>query len=528
MYKTLVRRLGRPPRSLADYERMFSPDVRFGGWARGDGAPDIQGNGWNLWAFNDTFVTGLGGVATGLVRNTQLLVTDQGDVHWLSSGGGEPYAGAETFPNINSTTWAWVLGGYATGDDSAMVLAGGWTTGAPYSLVGYYATQLARLKSNTPTCSSVYPVGLDYAAGVSWSGLPFYENGYVYLFGIHVGELSHYIARHAATVNPAELAGAWEYWAGGSTWGNISQRVAVTIASPPLRALSVCRYNGKYLFSAKLYDSAPELTTDPDTFPEVFGWMGNTLIGSSLTSLGPMARVSRQGWHSYAARIYNLPGVPGLSSISSLNTGIPSLSSNYIYGPHFKKAGYAGDMSRTIIYVGPANSRTITSTDFNTVGVSGEPDRTWDKSNGFTVVVSDVAATYLMAQDDFVDATGLGFPDAVDDLFADGLSSCVQLGPMGATKTLNAAVSRNYAGTLSANLTITLTGGVVGETVSIIVLFLKQDPATARTVTFTPTVKWVGGTAYTASTGLGALDKIQLETADGGATWRGTFWKGFA
>lgn len=528
MFKTLVRRLGRPPRSYADYERMFAPDARFGGWARGDGAQTIRGDGWTLWNFNDAFISGLFGAAPNFIRNSQLLTTDDGEVWWLSSGGGEEYAGAETFPDVDETTWTWPIGGFDTGDDSAIVIAGGWVTAAPYTNTGWHCTKLSGLRSDQPRCSAVHPVGLDIAAGVSWSGVPFKEGGYVYIFGIHYGELSHYVARHPYELSPTAYASGWEYWAGGSSWsGSIAARENLTIGSPGLRALSVIRYQGKYIFSAKAFDAAPEISTEPDSWPWVYAWEADDLTGP-LTSLGTVAWVARAGWYAYSARLEELPGIPGLSVVYSQNGTVPGIQQNYVYGPHFKAGRYSTDMSRDIVYVGPATSRTISTTDFNTVGVADEDQRSWTRDNGYIQTVSDAAATYLLAQSDFVDRDGLGFPESVDEMFADGQRYCHQIGAMGTAQTLDASQYERYAGTLSANCTCTLTGAVVGELASRIVLYVKQDDDTAKTLSFTPTVKWQGGSAYTVSTGLSALDKVELETVDGGTTWRGSYVKGFA
>ena len=529
MYKTLHRTLGRAPRSYADYERLFSPDTRPNGWARGDGASLVKGNGWSLWSFNDTYRTGLSGIANSLIRNTLLLVMDNGECWWLSSGGGEPYPTASSFPPIDINTWTWTIGGYKCGgSDNAMMLAAGWIAGSPYTRTGYHAAKFTNMTADKPPNPQVSPVGLDIVANVSWSGVPFVDNGYIYWPGIHFGELSHYLARHVYTEVPSELATGWQYWAGGSNWSsNISGRVAVSIGSPPLRALSCIKWNGKYLWSAKPFDDAPEIATEPDDYPDLYVWESTAVFGTTLTARGVAARVSKQGWYAYGGRVEELPGVPGITAVYSLNTAQVYDTVNYIYGPHFLRAKYGADVSRSILYVG-SGERTITTTDFNGVGVTGEPTRTWNKANGYEQVVNDAAATYLLTQPDFVDEVGIGIPESIDLLMADGNLYCQQLGTLGAARTLNAAQYRYYAGTLSANCTFTLTGGVVGEAVSRITIYIKQDPAVARTVTFSPTVKWAGGVAYAASTGLSALDKVELESTDGGTTWRGTYWKGYA
>lgn len=102
------------------------------------------------------------------------------------------------------------------------------------------------------------------------------------------------------------------------------------------------------------------------------------------------------------------------------------------------------------------------------------------------------------------------------------------LGTVGATATLNADQFEAHRLTLGAsNLTLTLSSALAGTRAHMSVQ-ITQNASVARTVTMSPLVKWTGGTAYTASTGLGAIDKLELDTFDGGATWVGSFTKGHA
>lgn len=60
-----------------------------------------------------------------------------------------------------------------------------------------------------------------------------------------------------------------------------------------------------------------------------------------------------------------------------------------------------------------------------------------------------------------------------------------------------------------------------------ILIKLTQD-ATARTVAWPASFRWVGGTDGVVSTAAGALDLLALTTHDSGATWLATLAKGFA
>ena len=74
--------------------------------------------------------------------------------------------------------------------------------------------------------------------------------------------------------------------------------------------------------------------------------------------------------------------------------------------------------------------------------------------------------------------------------------------------------------TLTGNVTLTLTAPTSGKTCCIR-LRLIQDGTGSRAVTWPSSVKWPGGVAPTLSTAAGAIDKIVLETDDGGTRWEG-------
>lgn len=97
----------------------------------------------------------------------------------------------------------------------------------------------------------------------------------------------------------------------------------------------------------------------------------------------------------------------------------------------------------------------------------------------------------------------------------------------GTAQTLDASEYKFFNVTLTGNCTVTLSGAVAGLRSTVEITF-KQDGTGSRTVTFSPLVKWASGTAFTASTAASAIDKIKLDTDDGGTTWVGTFTKGHA
>ncbi len=79
--------------------------------------------------------------------------------------------------------------------------------------------------------------------------------------------------------------------------------------------------------------------------------------------------------------------------------------------------------------------------------------------------------------------------------------------------------------TLNANCTITLTSPGSGVYRSLLLLVF-QDATGSRTITWPGSVKWGTAGAPTLSTGNGKMDKILLDTVDGGTTWYGSVGPG--
>lgn len=91
--------------------------------------------------------------------------------------------------------------------------------------------------------------------------------------------------------------------------------------------------------------------------------------------------------------------------------------------------------------------------------------------------------------------------------------------------TLDLALGNVHKLTLTANCTITLTGPATGAYRSMLIL-LFQDATGSRTVTWPGSVKWGTAGAPTLSTGANKMDKILLDTVDGGTTWYGSLGPG--
>lgn len=91
----------------------------------------------------------------------------------------------------------------------------------------------------------------------------------------------------------------------------------------------------------------------------------------------------------------------------------------------------------------------------------------------------------------------------------------------GSAKTLDLANGNVQKLTLTANCTITLTSPASGAYRSLLI-YVFQDGTGSRTITWPGSVKWGTAGAPTLSTGAGKMDKILLDTVDGGTTWYGT------
>jgi len=92
---------------------------------------------------------------------------------------------------------------------------------------------------------------------------------------------------------------------------------------------------------------------------------------------------------------------------------------------------------------------------------------------------------------------------------------------MGSTETFDPTDGNVQKGTLDVDCTFTL-NAPTGSGASTLELYLTSTTG-AETVTWPGSVVWPGGTAPTLGTGgAGSVDRIILETLDGGTTWYGT------
>jgi hypothetical protein len=129
-----------------------------------------------------------------------------------------------------------------------------------------------------------------------------------------------------------------------------------------------------------------------------------------------------------------------------------------------------------------------------------------------------------VASKSYVDAVGSGLTSDINErvTVADGGGETFfDAGNSGAAKTIDLANGNVQKLTLTANCTITLTAPASGAYRSLL-LFVFQDGTGARTITWPGSVLWGTAGAPTLSTAAGKMDKILLDTVDGGTTWYGS------
>jgi len=119
------------------------------------------------------------------------------------------------------------------------------------------------------------------------------------------------------------------------------------------------------------------------------------------------------------------------------------------------------------------------------------------------------------------DVTGLTADLAARTTVANGGGETYfDAGNSGTALTVNLANGNVQKITLTGNCTLTLTSPATGAYRSML-LYLFQDGTGSRTVTWPASVKWGTAGAPVLSTAATKMDKILLDTVDGGTTWYG-------
>lgn len=188
--------------------------------------------------------------------------------------------------------------------------------------------------------------------------------------------------------------------------------------------------------------------------------------------------------------------------------------------------GYAGLNSSTVVPVAQLGSGTASGMTF----LRG--DNTWaaapvtsvaSKTGAVALVKADVGLTNVDDTSDANKPVSTAQQTALDgkvNVANGGGETYFDAGNSGASITLNMANGNVQKLTLTNNCTISLTSPAGGAYRSLM-LYVFQDGTGSRTITWPGSVKWGTAGAPVLSTAATKMDKILLDTVDGGTTWYG-------
>lgn len=190
-------------------------------------------------------------------------------------------------------------------------------------------------------------------------------------------------------------------------------------------------------------------------------------------------------------------------------------------------SGYAGLNGSTVVPTAQLGSGTANNTTF----LRG--DSTWaaapvtsvaSKTGAVTLVKADVGLANVDDTSDASKPVSTAQQTALDNkvnVANGGGETYFDAGNSGTAITLNLANGNVQKLTLTGNCTITLTSPASGAYRSLL-LYVFQDGVGSRTITWPGSVSWGTAGAPTLSTAVTKMDKILLDTVDGGTTWYGS------
>lgn len=189
--------------------------------------------------------------------------------------------------------------------------------------------------------------------------------------------------------------------------------------------------------------------------------------------------------------------------------------------------GYAALNSSTVVPTAQLGSGTANSSTY----LRG--DNTWaaapvtsvaSKTGAVTLVKADVGLGNVDNTSDANKPVSTAQQTALDgkvNVINGGGETYFDAGNSGTAATLNLANGNVQKLTLTDNCTLTLTSPASGAYRSLMI-YVFQDGVGSRTITWPASVKWGTAGAPALSTGTGKMDKILLDTVDGGTTWYGS------
>lgn len=189
--------------------------------------------------------------------------------------------------------------------------------------------------------------------------------------------------------------------------------------------------------------------------------------------------------------------------------------------------GYAGLNSSTVVPTAQLGTGAATNATFlrgDNVWAATPVTSVASKTGAVTLVKADVGLTNVDNTSDANKPVSTAQQTALDgkvNIANGGGETFFDAGNSGSALTLNLANGNVQKLTLTSNCTITLTSPASGAFRSLL-LYVFQDGTGSRTITWPASVKWGTAGAPTLSTAASKMDKILLDTVDGGTTWYGS------
>lgn len=161
----------------------------------------------------------------------------------------------------------------------------------------------------------------------------------------------------------------------------------------------------------------------------------------------------------------------------------------------------------------PAHAATKGMVDAVAAAAGGSGSYTLPAATTMTLGGVKAGAGTAIAGDGTLSVAGGGAAVPVTVVAASGASQALAFPASG---------SAAYDLTLTANCTLSLTGGTAGQQQTITV-YLRQDSTAGRVVTLPAGVRWPGGVAPTPGTAAGGVDVFVFATPDARATVIGSY-----
>jgi len=189
--------------------------------------------------------------------------------------------------------------------------------------------------------------------------------------------------------------------------------------------------------------------------------------------------------------------------------------------------GYAGLNASTVVPTAQLGTGAATNATFlrgDNVWAAAPVTSVASKTGAVTLTQSDVGLANVNNTSDANKPVSTAQQTALDgkvNVTNGGGETFFDAGNSGTAITLNLANGNVQKLTLTGNCTITLTSPASGAFRSLL-LYVFQDATGSRTITWPASVKWGTAGAPTLSTTASKMDKILLDTVDGGTNWYGS------